>query len=209
MKKLAVLVSGGGSNLQSLIDNIHLKDGVISVVISDRKSAYALRRAVDHGIDAVHIGRKDFESDKAFQDEILRTLQYYAVDGIVLAGFLKILSQEIVAAYPNKIINIHPALIPAFCGDGYHGMHVHEAVYQKGVKISGPTVHFVDGGVDTGPIIMQKAVLLEDSDTPEVIQKKVLQEEHKILPQAVRLFLEDRLSVRDGRVYTQGEKESK
>jgi phosphoribosylglycinamide formyltransferase-1 len=201
MKKLAVLASGGGSNLQSLIDQVHLKDGIIAVVISDRKGAYALQRAADNGIDAVHIGRKSYESDMAFNRAILKTLNTYEVDGIVLAGYLKILSEEIVDAYSNKIINVHPALIPSFCGDGFHGMHVHEAAYKKGVKVSGPTVHFVDAGVDTGPIILQRAVALDACDGPEAIQKKVLKEEHILLPEAVRLFLQDRLSVRDGRVY--------
>ncbi len=201
MKKIAVLASGSGSNLQSLIDNIHNKDGVICAVISDRKGAYALERANTAGIPAIHISRLKYENDEDYNNEILTVLEQHGADGVVLAGYLKILTPKFIDTYKNKIINIHPSLIPSFCGDGFYGMRVHNAVYEKGVKITGATVHFVDHGVDSGPIIMQKAVEINQDDLPEDIQKKVLEIEHKILVQSVRYFLCDKIDVINNRVY--------
>ncbi|MEL7569897.1 MAG: phosphoribosylglycinamide formyltransferase [Eubacteriaceae bacterium] len=201
MKKIAVLASGSGSNLQSLIDNIHNKDGVICAVISDRKGAYALERANTAGIPAIHISRLKYENDGDYNNEILTVLEQHGADGVVLAGYLKILTPKFIDTYKNKIINIHPSLIPSFCGDGFYGMRVHNAVYEKGVKITGATVHFVDHGVDSGPIIMQKAVEINQDDLPEDIQKKVLEIEHKILVQSVRYFLCDKIDIINNRVY--------
>lgn len=201
MKKIAVLASGSGSNLQSLIDNIHNKEGIICAVISDRKGAYALERAKTAGIPAIHISRLKYENDEQFNNEILSVLKTHGAEGVVLAGYLKILTEKFIDTYKNKIINIHPSLIPSFCGDGFYGMRVHNAVYEKGVKITGATVHFVDHGVDSGPIIMQKAVEINQNDLPEDIQKKVLEIEHKILVQSVRYFLYDKIDVINNRVY--------
>lgn len=201
MRKIAVLASGSGSNLQSLIDNIHNKDGIICAVISDRKGAYALERAKTVGIPAIHISRLKYEDNEDFNNEILSVLKQYEADGVVLAGYLRILTPKFIDKYKNKIINIHPSLIPSFCGDGFYGMRVHNAVYEKGVKITGATVHFVDHGVDSGPIIMQKAVEIGQNDSPEDIQKKVLEIEHKILVQSVRHFLCDKIDVINNRVY--------
>lgn len=201
MKKIAVLASGSGSNLQSLIDNVHNKDGVICAVISDRKGAYALERAKTAGIPAIHISRLKYENDEDYNNEILAVLEQHGADGVVLAGYLKILTSKFIDTYKNKIINIHPSLIPSFCGDGFYGMRVHNAVYEKGVKITGATVHFVDHGVDSGPIIMQKAVEINQDDSAEDIQKKVLEIEHKILVQSVRYFLCDKIDVINNRVY--------
>ncbi|NMC56084.1 MAG: phosphoribosylglycinamide formyltransferase [Eubacteriaceae bacterium] len=201
MKKIAVLASGSGSNLQSLIDNIHNKEGIICAVISDRKGAYALERAKTAGIPAIHISRLKYENDEQFNNEILSVLKTHGAEGVVLAGYLKILTEKFIDTYKNKIINIHPSLIPSFCGDGFYGMRVHNAVYEKGVKITGATVHFVDHGVDSGPIIMQKAVEINQNDLHEDIQKKVLEIEHKILVQSVRYFLYDKIDVINNRVY--------
>lgn len=201
MKKIAVLASGSGSNLQSLIDNVHNKDGIICAVISDRKGAYALERAKTAGIPAIHISRLKCENDEDYNNEILSVLKQYGAQGIVLAGYLKILTPLFIDTYKNKIINIHPSLIPSFCGDGFYGMRVHNAVYEKGVKITGATVHFVDHGIDSGPIIMQKVVEINQNDMPEDIQKKVLEIEHKILVQSVKYFLYDKIDIIDNRVY--------
>jgi len=201
MKKIAVLASGSGSNLQSLIDKIHKKEGIICVVISDRKNAYALTRAQQAGIDAIHISRLKHKSDEEFDKEILDVLKKYDAEAVVLAGYLKILTPLLIDAYKNKIINIHPSLIPAFCGDGFYGMRVHKAVYEKGVKITGATVHFVDHGIDSGPIIMQKATEILHNDSPEDIQKKVLAIEHEILAVSVKLFLNDKTEIVNNRVY--------
>lgn len=201
MKKIAVLASGSGSNLQSLIDNVHNKDGTICAVISDRKNAFALQRAKQAGIPDIHISRLKYENDEDFDNEILSVLKKYAAEGVVLAGYLKILTPLFIATYKNKIINIHPSLIPSFCGDGFYGMRVHNAVYEKGVKITGATVHFVDHGIDSGPIIMQKAVEINQDDLPEDIQKKVLEIEHKILVRSVRFYLHDKIDIINNRVY--------
>lgn len=195
--KIGVLISGSGTNLQSIIDNIEKKQiaGEISVVISNRESAYGLERARMHNIDTVFINEKDCDSFEVFNDKIIEVLEKYGADLVVLAGYLKILSSKFIETYKNKIINIHPSLIPSFCGKGYYGLRVHEAAVNYGVKISGATVHFVDEGADTGPIILQETVSVEYDDTAESLQKKVLKIEHKLLPLAVRLFCENKLKV--------------
>lgn len=194
MLRLAVLISGGGTDLQSIIDE-HKKGNInceIALVISNRKSAYGLERAKQAGIPTACI--KD-------QKELLKKLQDEKIDFIVLAGYLAILQEDLIKAYPNKIINIHPSLIPSFCGPGMYGLHVHEAALAKGVKVSGATVHFVSEGVDGGPIIYQEAVSIADLDTAEAIQKRVLEIEHKILPMVVRYYCEDRIRIEKGRVH--------
>ena len=194
MVRIAVLVSGGGTNLQSLIDAIENKsiDGEIVLVVSNRLKAYGLERARNHNIKAECI--KDNEL-------LIKRLAEENVDLIVLAGYLAIIPDEIISLYENKIINIHPSLIPAFCGPGYYGIHVHEEAFARGVKVAGATVHFVSSVVDGGPIIMQKAVDVSDCNSPEEMQKKVLIEvEHKILPEAVKLYCEGKVKVENGRV---------
>lgn len=194
MLRLAVLISGGGTDLQSIIDE-HKKGNInceIALVISNRKSAYGLERAKQAGISTACI--KD-------QKELLKKLQDGKIDFIVLAGYLAILQEDLIKAYPNKIINIHPSLIPSFCGPGMYGLHVHEAALAKGVKVSGATVHFVSEEVDGGPIIYQEAVSIADLDTAEAIQKRVLEIEHKILPMVVRYYCEDRIRIEKGRVH--------
>ena len=196
MKKIAVLVSGGGTNLQAIIDRMEAGgiNGEISLVLSSRKDAYALERAQKHGIRTVVVEKKDFDSIEEFNRAMLGQLG--EIDLVVLAGFMSILTKEFVSAFPNRIINVHPSLIPAFCGKGYYGLHVHEKVLEYGVKLTGATVHFVNEETDGGPIIVQKAVAVQDGDTPELLQKRVMQEaEHKILPDAVAAFCEDKIKV--------------
>ena len=192
MLKLAVLVSGGGTNLQAILDAMDqgpITNAEISVVISNNPGAYALKRAEAKGIDAVCISPKSFESREDFHKALLAKIQSYGVDLIVLAGCLVVIPKMMVDAYPNRIINIHPALIPAFCGTGYYGLKVHEAALERGVKITGATVHFVDAGTDTGPIILQKAVEIREGDTPEVLQRRVMEEaEWKLLPAAINMI---------------------
>lgn len=195
MKKMAVLASGSGSNLQALIDRVHEKEGMIAVVISNKKNAYALKRAKKAEIPAIYADRSQVATDEAYDTDILKILHAYAVDVIVLAGYLRILTPVLTEAYANRIINIHPSLIPSFCGDGYYGMHVHQAVYDRGVKITGATVHFVDSGVDTGPIIMQRAVCLTGNEQPEEIAAKVLEIEHELLVESVTLVLNDQIEI--------------
>ncbi|HKL79042.1 MAG TPA: phosphoribosylglycinamide formyltransferase [Mobilitalea sp.] len=201
MLKMAVLVSGGGTNLQALIDQIRQNSlpGVsIEVVISNKKDAYALERAAQHGIAAAAISKKDYASVSEFEDAFLKLLESYPVDLVVLAGFLMIIPKKIIQRYNGKIINIHPSLIPSFCGAGYYGLKVHEAVLARGVKVTGATVHFVDEGTDTGPIILQKPVMVEQEDTPEVLQQRVMEQaEWIILPEAVRLIAENRIIIED------------
>lgn len=199
LKKIAVLVSGGGTNLQSLIDTVHNQCGEIALVISDTPDVYALKRAENAGIQNQVIEYRSFADKKAFYATLMESLTRQTFDLIVLAGFLKILPGEFYEKFENKIINIHPALIPSFCGKGFYGIKVHEAAIAYGVKISGATVHFADGQADTGAIILQKAVEVSDGDTPEILQKKVLKIEHELLPKAVRLFLEDKLEI-NGRI---------
>ena len=204
MLKLAVLVSGGGTNLQAIIDAISagkITNACISVVISNNANAYALERARAHGIEALCISPKDFESREAFNQAFLDKLNSYNVDLVVLAGFLVVLPEMMIKEYTNRIVNIHPSLIPSFCGKGFYGLRVHEGVLARGVKVTGATVHFVDEGTDTGPIILQKAVEVEQGDTPEVLQRRVMEQaEWVILPKAIDLIANGKVSVEDGHV---------
>ena len=204
MLKLAVLVSGGGTNLQAIIDAISagkITNACISVVISNNANAYALERARAHGIEALCISPKDFESREAFNQAFLDKLNSYNVDLVVLAGFLVVLPEMMIKEYTNRIVNIHPSLIPSFCGKGFYGLKVHEGVLARGVKVAGATVHFVDEGTDTGPIILQKAVEVEQGDTPEVLQRRVMEQaEWVILPKAIDLIANGKVSVEDGHV---------
>lgn len=204
-KKIAVLVSGGGTNLQSLIDcqkNGMFGESRISLVIASKPGVYALERAKNAGIDSAVLCRKDYADIAAYSKALVDELKAAEIDLVVLAGFLTIIDEQVYEAYPNAIINIHPALIPSFCGKGYYGLHVHEAALQKGVKVSGATVHFVTPECDAGPIILQKAVEVKQGDTPEALQQRIMEEaEWKILPEAVKLFCKDKLTVRDNIVY--------
>ena len=201
MLKIAVLVSGGGTNLQAVMDAIDdqtITNTKIEVVISNNKNAYALERATKKGIPNLCISPKDFADRAEFNRVFLEKLNSYHVDLVVLAGFLVVIPPEMIAEYKNKIINIHPSLIPSFCGTGYYGLKVHEGVLNRGVKVTGATVHFVDEGTDTGPIILQKAVEVQSDDTPEILQRRVMEEaEWKILPQAIDLIANDRVVVED------------
>ena len=192
MLKVAVLVSGGGTNLQAIIDAVKtgaITNTEISLVISNNKSAYALERANNAGIRSMCISPKDYESREEFHVAITETLKNAGVDLIVLAGYLVAIPEMLVKEFPNKIINIHPSLIPSFCGVGYYGLKVHEAALSRGVKVTGATVHFVDCGMDTGPIILQKAVEIQDGDTPEVLQRRVMEQaEWVILPRAIDMI---------------------
>ena len=203
MKKIAVLVSGGGTNLQALIDAQHagqIVNGEIVAVISSDPTAYALERAAKANIPGYVISRKDYASNQAMTMALTEKLQSLEIDLVVLAGFMTILTEEIVKAFPNAIINIHPALIPSFCGPGCYGLHVHEKALAYGVKLSGATVHFVSEECDGGPIIIQKAVDVLPDDTPEVLQRRIMEQcEWKIMPRAVSLFCQDKLQV-EGRV---------
>ena len=202
MLRIGVLVSGGGTNLQAIIDA--LKAGIITnasieIVISNNPNAYALERAKNNGINAECISPKDFESREEFNDALINRLDECNLDLIVLAGCMVVLPAKLIEKYRNKIINIHPALIPAFCGKGFYGLHVHEEVLKRGVKLTGATVHFVDEGTDTGPIIMQKPVMVEQGDTPEVLQRRVMEQaEWKILPEAIDLIANGKLEIVDG-----------
>jgi phosphoribosylglycinamide formyltransferase-1 len=202
MLKLAVCVSGGGTNLQAImdaIDNGTITNAEISVVISNNPNAYALERAAGHGIESVCISPKSYESRDAFNQAFLEKLDSYKVDLVVLAGFLVVIPPRMIESYRNRIINIHPSLIPSFCGTGYYGLKVHEGVLSRGVKVTGATVHFVDEGTDTGPIILQKAVAVEQGDTPEILQRRVMEQaEWIILPRAINLIANGKVSVVDG-----------
>lgn len=204
MLKLAVCVSGGGTNLQAIIDGIEkqtITNAQIKVVISNNKNAYALERAKQHGIEAICISPKDYESREAFNEAFLAQLDSYGVDLVVLAGFLVVIPQKMIEKYRNRIINIHPSLIPSFCGTGYYGLKVHEGALARGVKVTGATVHFVDEGTDTGPIILQKAVAVEEGDTPETLQRRVMEQaEWVIMPQAINLIANGKVSVTNHKV---------
>ena len=204
MLKIAVLVSGGGTNLQAIIDEVEtgtISNTKIEVVISNNKNAHALERARQKGIEALCISPKDYESRAEVNKEFLEKLNTYEVDLVVLAGFLVVIPEEMIAKYRNRIINIHPSLIPSFCGTGYYGLKVHEAALARGVKLTGATVHFVDEGTDTGPIILQKAVAVEPEDTPEILQRRVMEQaEWKILPEAINLIANGKVSVENGHV---------
>lgn len=192
MLKAGVMVSGGGTNLQAILDAIdsgRIRNAGISVVISNNPGAYALERARNHGIDAVCMSPRDYGSREDFNRAFLKKVDEYGLDLIVLAGFLVKIPEEMVKRYEHRIINIHPSLIPSFCGVGYYGLKVHEAALARGVKITGATVHFVDGGMDTGPIILQKAVEVLPGDTPEVLQRRVMEQaEWVILPKAIDMI---------------------
>lgn len=204
MLKLGVLVSGGGTNLQAILDAIDhgtITNAEVGLVVSNNPGAYALVRGREHGIESVCISPKEYETREEFHKALLQKLQESKVDLVVLAGYLVAIPQMIVEAFPNKIINIHPSLIPSFCGVGYYGLHVHEGVLERGVKVTGATVHFVDTGTDTGPIILQKAVEVQEGDTPKVLQWRVMEQaEWQILPKAIHLIANGRVTVTDGKV---------
>ena len=199
MKRIAVLVSGGGTNLQALIDEQRREgwqEGAICAVISSSPEAYALNRAQQAGIPTYVVSRRDYPSSQAMTHALTALLQELEIDLVVLAGFLYVLTEEIIRAFPNAIINVHPALIPSFCGAGAYGLHVHEQALAYGVKLSGATVHFVNEDCDGGPIILQKAVEVLEGDTPQSLQKRIMEQaEWQLLPRAVRLFCQDRLQV--------------
>ena len=203
MKNIVVLVSGGGTNLQALIDAQNrgeIKNGKITCVISSNPNAYALERAKNNGINTAVIRRKDFDKFESYDSSLTTLLQLKNADLVVLAGFMTILGRQVIKTFENRIINIHPALIPSFCGEGYYGLRVHEEALKKGVKVTGATAHFVNEICDGGPIILQKAVEVQDGDTPEILQKRVMEQaEWKILPHAVALFCEDKIIVKDGK----------
>ena len=204
MLKVGVLVSGGGTNLQAILDAQDagkITNAQVALVVSNNAGAYALKRAKDHQIPAVCISPKDYDTREDFHQALLRTLQEAKIDLVVLAGFLVAIPSSIVEAFPNRIINIHPSLIPSFCGVGYYGLHVHEEALKRGVKVTGATVHFVDTGTDTGPIILQKAVEVKEGDTPEILQRRVMEEaEWVIMPKAIDLIANDKIEVVDGLV---------
>ncbi|MCR5640243.1 MAG: phosphoribosylglycinamide formyltransferase [Lachnospiraceae bacterium] len=203
MLNIVVMVSGGGTNLQAIIDAIDagvITDTRIAAVISNNEDAYALERAKKAGIPAVCVSRKEIPDRAAYNQALLAAVEDAGADLIVLAGFLVVIPTEMIQKYRNRIINIHPSLIPSFCGTGFYGLKVHEGALARGVKLTGATVHFVDEGTDTGPIILQKAVAVEDGDTPEILQRRVMEEaEWKLLPQAIDLIAHHRVSVVDGR----------
>ncbi len=203
MKKIAVLVSGGGTNLQALIDAQHrgeITGGEIALVVSSSPTAYALERAAKAGIDSIVVNKADYTDRHEMTRALVAQLQERSIDLVVFAGFMYILTEEITQAFRNRMMNVHPALIPSFCGEGYYGLHVHEKALEYGVKLSGATVHFVSEECDGGPIILQKAVPVEEGDTPETLQRRIMEQaEWKILPEAVSLFCQNRLHV-EGRI---------
>lgn len=202
MLRIAVLVSGGGTNLQAIIDAIaagKITDTEIAAVISNNKNAYALERAKQAGIKDIVVSPKDFETREVFNENLLKTLQEVNPDLIVLAGYLVVIPESVIDAFENRIINIHPSLIPAFCGTGYYGLKVHDAALKRGVKVVGATVHFVDKGTDTGPIIMQKAVAVQNGDTPKVLQQRVMEQaEWNILPATIDKIAHGKVRIEDG-----------
>lgn len=204
MLKMAVLVSGGGTNLQAILDAIdsgRITNAEVTVVISNNPGVYALERAEKKGIEAVCISPVIFATRAEFEDALLQKVQESGADLVVLAGCLVVIPPKMVQAYPNRIINIHPALIPSFCGTGYYGLKVHEGVLARGVKLTGATVHFVDEGTDSGPIILQKAVEVREDDTPEVLQRRVMEQaEWIIMPEAINLIANGKVSVVNGKV---------
>ncbi|MBQ9785037.1 MAG: phosphoribosylglycinamide formyltransferase [Clostridia bacterium] len=207
--KIAVLVSGGGTNLQALIDageRGELGNGKITLVVASKPGVYALERAANHGIASAVLARRDYESIAAYSKALADALVAADIDLVVLAGFLTIIDEQVYEKFPNRILNVHPALIPSFCGKGFYGLHVHEAALEKGVKVSGATVHIVTPECDAGPIVLQKAVEVKEGDTPEVLQRRIMEEaEWKILPQAVRLFCDGRITVKNDKVHIKGE----
>ena len=207
--KIAVLVSGGGTNLQALIDaekRGELGNGKISLVIASKPGVYALERAKNNSIKSIVLSRKDYDSIASYSKALADTMENEGIDLVVLAGFLTIIDEQVYERFPNKILNVHPALIPSFCGKGFYGLYVHEAALAKGVKVSGATVHIVTPECDAGPIVLQKAVQVMEGDTPETLQKRIMEEaEWKLLPYAVKLFCEDRITVTDHIVHIKGE----
>ena len=201
MLRVGVLVSGGGTNLQAILDAIDagtIRNAKVEVVISNNAGAFALARAKKHGIPAECLSPKDFASREEFNEALVAKIDSYELDLIVLAGYLVKIPAAMIEKYRNKIINIHPSLIPSFCGVGYYGLHVHKAALKRGVKVTGATVHFVDTGTDTGPIILQKAVKIEPDDTPQSLQRSVMEKaEWKILPKAINLIANGKISVED------------
>ena len=208
--RLAVLVSGGGTNLQAIIDSMAdgtITNAEISVVISNNRNAYALERARKHHIEGICISPKDYGDREAFHEALLDALEARNVDLIVLAGYLVVIPEQMIRMYRNRIINVHPSLIPSFCGTGYYGLKVHEGVLARGVKVTGATVHFVDEGTDTGPIILQKAVAVKPGDTPEILQRRVMEQaEWKLLPAAVDLIANGRVTVEGNQVLIKEER---
>lgn len=202
-KKIAVLVSGGGTNLQAILDAEDsgiLRSGEVTLVVSSKEGAFALERAARHGVESVVVPRKDFADRKAYSEALSAELEKRGIDLVILSGFMIILDGSFIKKFSNRIINVHPALIPSFCGDGFYGLHVHEAALAKGVKVSGATVHFVNEVCDGGPIILQKAVAVEENDTPETLQRRIMEQaEWKLLPEAAELFCAGRLTV-DGNI---------
>ena len=207
--RIAVLVSGGGTNLQALIDaekRGELGRGSICLVLASKPGVYALERAAAAGIESTVLARKEYADAKAYTAALVDTLVAARIDLVVLAGFMIIIGEQMYKQFPNRILNVHPALIPSFCGPGFYGLHVHEAALAKGVKVSGATVHFVTPECDAGPIVLQKAVEVKEDDTPETLQKRIMEQaEWKILPKAVRLFCDGRLTVENDKVYVKGE----
>ena len=207
--KIAVLVSGGGTNLQALIDaekRGELGNGKITLVLSSKPDVYALQRAADNGIDSLVLSRKDYTDIATYSRALADALTEAEADLVVLAGFLTIIDEQVYERFPNRILNVHPALIPSFCGKGYYGLRVHEAALEKGVRVSGATVHIVTPECDAGPIVLQKAVEVKQDDTPEILQRRIMEEaEWKILPAAVRLFCDGRITVENNKVYIKGE----
>lgn len=207
MKNIVVLVSGGGTNLQALIDaekRGEIKNGKITCVISSKPDAYALERAEQNKIPNVTIPRKDYADSKTYSAAVLAELKRQNADLIVLAGFMTILDECITREYPYKIINVHPALIPSFCGEGFYGLRVHQAALEYGVKVSGATIHFVNEKADAGAIILQGTVEIANDETPESLQRKIMENvEWKLLPKAVSLFCEDRITIKDGKAYVE------
>ena len=206
---IAVLVSGGGTNLQALIDaekRGELGNGKITLVISSKSDVYALQRAADNSIDSLVLSRKDYTDIATYSRALADALTEAEADLVVLAGFLTIIDEQVYERFPNRILNVHPALIPSFCGKGYYGLRVHEAALEKGVRVSGATVHIVTPECDAGPIVLQKAVEVKQDDTPETLQRRIMEEaEWKILPAAVRLFCDGRITVENNKVYIKGE----
>ena len=209
MTKIAVLVSGGGTNLQALIDaekRGELGNGKITLVIASKPGVYALERAATSGIPSLVLARKEYDSIAAYSKALADAMEEAGIDLVVLAGFLTIIDEQVYERFPNRILNVHPALIPSFCGKGFYGLYVHEAALAKGVKVSGATVHIVTPECDAGPIVLQRAVEVREDDTPETLQKRIMEEaEWKILPEAVKLFCQERITVLDNRVYIKGE----
>lgn len=199
MLKIGVLVSGGGTNFQAIVDSIesgYIKDAEIVTLVSSNPNAYALERAKKHNIEGVCIRKKDFENSSLYEKALIEHFESRGVGLVIMAGFMVVIGSDFINAFRNKIMNIHPSLIPSFCGNGFYGLKVHEAALKKGVKVTGATVHFVTEETDAGPIILQKAVYINDDDTPESLQKRVMEEaEWEIFPEAIRLFAEGKIEI--------------